>query len=68
MAQKFGCTPAFLWQIARKKRPCPHKLAVAIETETAGETTRVDFYPTDYHEIWPELVAVHGLPALPQVA
>lgn len=56
MARGCDASVAFLRAIAAGERPCPHKLAVKIETFTQGEVSRRDLFPDDWHENWPELV------------
>lgn len=52
---------AFLRAIAAGERPCPHKLAVKIDTFTGGEVSRRDLFPSDWQENWPELVEIYAL-------
>lgn len=56
MARGINVSVAFLRAIATGDRPCPHKLAVKIDTFTGGEVSRRDLFPDDWHEIWPELL------------
>lgn len=60
MARGCDASVAFLRAIADGKRPCPHKLAVKIESFTKGEVSRRDLFPDDWHENWPELVEVYA--------
>ncbi|HUM36196.1 MAG TPA: Cro/CI family transcriptional regulator [Anaerolineae bacterium] len=46
-------------------RGVPVKPAVAIERLTDSRVMRWHLRPTDWHEIWPELVTVHGAPLPP---
>lgn len=57
MARGINVSVAFLRAIATGDRPCPHKLAVKIDTFTGGEVSRRDLFPDDWHEIWPELLS-----------
>lgn len=38
------------------KRPVPTRRASAIEAFTRGAVTRQDMFPSNWQEIWPELV------------
>lgn len=60
MARGCDASVAFLRAIAAGERPCPHKLAVKIETFTQGEVSRRDLFPDDWHENWPELVEIYA--------
>lgn len=57
LAKRTKAAPAFLRAIAAGERPCPPKLAVRIEFDTANAVTRKDLLPKDWREIWPELAA-----------
>lgn len=37
-------------------RPIPCKYGAPIEKATKGEVTRKDLFPTEWQDIWPELV------------
>lgn len=49
-------------------RPVPARLAPAIERLTGGAVMRWDSRPTDWWEIWPELIDRRGAPDVPDVA
>lgn len=52
------------WQHGYADRlPSPAN-CVAIERATSGAVRRWDLRPTDWHQIWPELIGVDGAPAV----
>lgn len=55
LAGQLGVPTQLVWQWSNEVRPVPVKRCVAIERVTAGEVTRKDLRPHDWHEIWPEL-------------
>lgn len=57
LAALVGVAAPTVTQWCKGSRPVPPRKAVRIETATAKKVTRQDLYPTDYHEIWPELAA-----------
>ena len=59
------------WQIAARDRshksartPSP-RYAHVIESATGGKVRRWDLRPTDWHQIWPDLVDAPGAPPVP---
>ncbi len=56
LAEKTSLAYAYVNQIVNGKRPVPIKYCARIEKATAGQVTRRDLRPDDWHEIWPELV------------
>ncbi|HHV7520156.1 TPA: transcriptional regulator [Burkholderia orbicola] len=54
-ARRLGTAPSVVSQWRTGARPVPIKSCVAIERVTAGEVTRRDLRPNDWHDIWPEL-------------
>lgn len=65
LARSVGESQAFLSQIASGHRPCPPKLAPAIERETGGAVMRWDLLPNDWHLYWDHLIGTEGAPAVP---
>lgn len=47
---------AYVYQIAHGVRPASPERAVQIERATSGQVTRRDLRPTDWGDIWPELI------------
>lgn len=69
LAARVGIAPAFLYQIAHGKRQASAALARAMETVTSGAVTRRDLRPTDWGDIWPELIdEAHPWPSRKQEA
>lgn len=60
-----GVSPAFISQVACGRRACPAERATSIEKATGGAVRRWDLRPTDWHEIWPELLGADGAPPVP---
>lgn len=56
LAKRIGFAPSFVNQWVSGKRPIPVVACVAIERETSGQVTRKDLRPTDWMDIWPELI------------
>lgn len=48
LAADLGSSPAYLWQIATGRRSAGHKLARAIEKQTAGAVTKESLRP----DVW----------------
>lgn len=46
-------------------KPVSAERCYPIEVATAGDVRRWDLRPLDWHEIWPELKAAEGAPAVP---
>ena len=65
LAQKTGQSKSFVGAVAHGARPCPPRLAVAIEQATDGQVSRKDLLP-DWADIWPELVTDPATQASPQ--
>ena len=64
VANAAGIAPAFVYQIAHGRRRASPALARRIEDETSGAVTRRDLRPTDWGDIWPELIGEeHPWPA-----
>lgn len=57
LARQLGVTPAAVSQWLKGSRPVPPRQCTAIERATAGQVTRRDLRPHDWHLIWPELVS-----------
>lgn len=55
-AVRCGTTWPHLRNVAYGYRAANEKLASLIEAHSAGAITRKDFYPADWHLIWPELM------------
>lgn len=55
LAALVGVAAPTVTQWCKGSRPVPPRKAVRIESATARQVTRQEIYPTDYHEIWPEL-------------
>lgn len=55
MARALGVAAPTVNQWVRGTRPVPIEHCAAIERATAGEITRRDLRPYDWHLIWPEL-------------
>lgn len=62
VAGKVGFSPAYLSQIAKGVRPCPHNRAPALEEACEYLVRRWDLCKDDWHETWPELVGTQGAP------
>lgn len=60
VARECNMTPAFLSQVAIGTRPAPATKCVAIERATG--VRRWALRPSDWFEIWPELIGDHGAP------
>lgn len=56
-AKLIGVTPAMVSQWLDGTRPVSPERCVEIEQRTSGQVTRKDLRPTDWHRIWPELLA-----------
>lgn len=65
LATAIGCSQPFIWQMAGGRRSVPVERAADIERSTGGVVMRWDLRPTDWHRIWPELVAHPLAPAVP---
>lgn len=65
LASALGIPPSFLSQIASGHRPASPRLCVQIERMTDGAVRRWDLRPHDWWQIWPELIAAEGAPAVP---
>jgi DNA-binding transcriptional regulator YdaS (Cro superfamily) len=59
LAALVGVAPPTVTQWCRGARPVPPRKAVRIESATAGQVTRRDIFPDDWHEIWPELATTN---------
>jgi DNA-binding transcriptional regulator YdaS (Cro superfamily) len=67
VARAVGMAPAFLWQIANKRREMPVEYGARIEVATGHHVRRWDLRPDDWHLIWPELVGTEGAPVIAAV-
>ena len=56
LAARVRIAPAFLYQIAHGKRQPSAALARAMEVVTSGAVSRRDLRPSDWGDIWPELI------------
>ncbi|AWV02003.1 hypothetical protein DM992_21225 [Burkholderia sp. JP2-270] len=54
-ARRLGTAPSVVSQWRTGARPVPIKSCVVIERITAGQVSRRDLRPNDWHDIWPEL-------------
>lgn len=68
LAFKIGAHQPDVSRWASGKRPVPEKMAVAIETATAGTVTRRDLRPDAWQQIWPELAQPSGQPSTQEVS
>lgn len=66
LARALEIPPSYLSQMASGNRAVTPERAAKIEVETAREVMRWDLRPTDWWEIWPELVAAEGAPGIPK--
>ncbi|MCH8180226.1 MAG: helix-turn-helix domain-containing protein [Proteobacteria bacterium] len=64
LAGRIGISPAYLYQMATRRRPVPPDVAPQIEHTTDGLVRRWDLRPEDWHRIWPELIGTEGAPAV----
>lgn len=55
LAQSLGVPPQLVWQWSAGVRPVPLSRCVSIEQATAGQVSRRDLRPDDWHLYWPEL-------------
>jgi len=54
-ARAIGVPSTLLYQWLNGLRPVAAKHCVKIERETAGQVTRQELRPKDWHDYWPEL-------------
>lgn len=52
-------------QLIKGIRPLPIEHGAAIELASKGRVMRWDFFPNDWHRIWPEMIGLEGAPAVP---
>lgn len=64
-AMRVATTVGHLNNIAYGGRTASAALARQLEIETNASVRRWDLRPTDWHRIWPELIATEGAPAVP---
>lgn len=64
LADLIDVSPAYLYQMATRRRPVPPEVAPRIEQATGGQVRRWDLRPDDWHLIWPELIGTPGAPAV----
>ena len=64
LARACDTTPGHLQNVMYGYRTCAADLAVKLERETRKAVTRQELRPNDWHEIWPELIAADGAPAI----
>jgi DNA-binding XRE family transcriptional regulator len=57
IANKCGIAEQYLYQIFSGRKKPSAELCVSIERATDGEVTRRDLRPTDWQNIWPELLS-----------
>lgn len=55
LASRCGYSPLYLRNLAYGTRKASPLLAAVLERETGGKVTRKDFFPDNWHIIWPEL-------------
>lgn len=56
LADKLGISRSYLSQLASGKAPLSAKRCVAIERETEREVTRQEMKPSEWADIWPDLI------------
>lgn len=56
LAEKVGVNEQYLYQCLTGRKAMKPEEAVRVERESAGQVTRRDLRPEDWHRIWPELV------------
>lgn len=56
LAGKLEISRSYLSQMASKRVPISPRMAVRIELASDSVVTRRDLFPTDWAEIWPELL------------
>jgi len=64
LARTLGLSIAQVWQWKEGIRPVPPIYAKRIESATDGQIRCWDLRPTDWHDIWPELVTAEGAPPI----
>jgi len=62
VAREVKIAPAWLSQMADGTRPIPPRFAHKLKTACEGQVEVWDLLPTEWHEIWPELVGSVGAP------
>ena len=62
LARALDLSPAMVNQMIKGIRPLPKEHGAAIETAAKGRVMRWDFFPTEWHRVWPELVGTAGAP------
>lgn len=67
-AMSLGIAPAYLSQMATRRRPVPPDVAPELERLCARNVRLWDLRPDDWHRIWPELIGTEGAPAVPVLA
>lgn len=65
LATRLGVAPGYLSQMADGKRPIPYTAWQSIADETGQQVLRWDLWPTEWHEIWPQLKKAKGAPPIP---
>ncbi|NML34538.1 transcriptional regulator [Paraburkholderia antibiotica] len=65
LAKQIGGYESDISDWKQGKQPVPIPRCRAIESATSGEVTRPDLRPTDWYEIWPELIGAPGSPPVP---
>lgn len=68
LARAVGVHPVMVSQWASGLKPVPVERCTVIEAATGRSVRRWDLRPTDWHEIWPELIGADGAPAIPEEA
>lgn len=66
LADALGIPLSYLSQMASGDRAVTPERASAIERATSKQVMRWDVRPSDWHQIWPELVGADGAPPVPQ--
>lgn len=56
IAEKIGVSSAYMNQMVTGHRPIPVEYCARIEQATEGMVSRQEMRPSDWHEIWPELL------------
>lgn len=65
LAAGLSIPQSFLSQMASGERAITPERAARIEVLTDREVMRWDSRPSDWHEIWPELIGANGAPPVP---
>lgn len=64
VARLLGCSKQAAHFYFHGKRKFPPKYGAVLE-QHAGGVKRWDLWPTEWHQIWPELIGADGAPPVP---